>query len=214
MKERPIIFSSEMVKAILDDRKTQTRRPITWPRIFWVANTALGVKPYWRFEYAAGSGPFIPNEWVDYCRYGQPGDRLWVRETWQLEMNSGFYDIRYKADGYLWDCGSLYQKLKTRKCWIWRPSIHMPRWASRITLEIVDVRVERLGEITTEDMIQEGFSTSGYVYRDEEDFKDFGYQEYRDAFAYEIWDSLYTKNPEYQWQANPWCWCISFRRIK
>ena len=197
MKERPILYSSEMVRAILDGRKTMTRRPIKFQ----------GIAKVWRL----GSGWICSTVFDDKqygldCPYGQSGDRLWVRETWRLEMNSGFYDIRFKADNYLWDCGTLYQQLKNLKCWIWRPSIHMPRWASRIILEIVDVKVERLQDIRAwEDVLKEGIQLDWYEHDGNE-------IELIDEF-HKYWDSLYIKKPEYQWQANPWVWCLSFKRI-
>lgn len=200
MKEYPILMNTEMVKAILEKRKTQTRRVIEPQPPKTILNPTLLAK-----DAAASSGySFISDEYGEIllkCCYGQPGDRLWVRETWQLEMNSGFYDIRYKADNYLWDCGTLYQKLKSRKCWVWRPSIHMPRWASRINLENANVRVEKLQEITGEDCIKEGI--------DEKLRKDYGL---RYAFGCG-WNSLYAKKPEYQWEANPWVWVIHFYNI-
>lgn len=187
-RERPILFSGPMVRAILDGRKTQTRRVVKpqpgihcvpWQRpdgqfIWIIAETGHGV-----------SEPFT-------CPFGQIGDRLWVRETW----NADWCDRTiYKADGgYAKHAG---YSVEPR----WRPSIHMPRWASRIMLEITDVRVQRLQEISEEDAISEGIHSvaafpSGYSNRD--------------GFA-ALWNSL--AKPDSTWAMNPWVWAVSFRRL-
>ena len=180
MKERPIPFNSEMVRAILDGRKTMTRRLI---------------KPQ------SVSGIVFKDELVEKCRYGQPGDRLWVRETWGIYSGGEDGDL---IPGTIPSSSLVYRAtddmgdLKG-----WKPSLFMPRWASRITLEIVDVRVERLQDIRESQARKEGFIV---------DDPDKGLWAI-DQFVIN-WQILYTKKPEYQWQANPWCWCISFRRIK
>ncbi len=196
MKERPILMNTEMVKAILEKRKTQTRRPIRWPKIFWVADTAPDTKPYWRFEEASGSGPFIPSDWIGYSPYGQPGGKLWVRETWGIYSGGTDGDL---IPGTIPGSSLVYRatddmgELKG-----WKPSLFMPRWASRITLETVHVKVERLQDITGEDCIKEGM--------DGKLRQDYGL---RYAFG-SGWNSLYTKKPEYQWEQNPWVWVIEF----
>ena len=202
MKERPIPFNSEMVKAILEGRKTQTRRPI---------------KPQ------PVSGIVFKDELVEKCPYGQSGDRLWVRETWycdHFDVQKGPYlkpanltdkeiideFMYYKATDLAPD-GKCYTGFsgETMDC-PWRPSIHMPRWASRIILEIVDVKVERLQDIRAwEDVLKEGIQLDWYEHDGNE-------IELIDEF-HKYWDSLYIKKPEYQWQANPWVWCLSFKRI-
>lgn len=198
MKDIPIIFGSEMVKAILDGRKTMTRRPIkkAWDGFTWAGAVHPAKISGWIAWWPGNVDPDFTKKAYDYgfpCPYAI-GDRLWVRETWRLEMNSGFYDIRYKADNYYWDCGTQYHKLRNRKCWVWRPSIFMPRWASRITLEVVDVKdPERLISISLADVHAEGFLGFSHFFK--------------------YWDSLYTKKPEYQVEANPWVRLIEFRKF-
>jgi hypothetical protein len=120
MEKHPILFSTEMVKAILEGRKTQTRRVIK--------NAVYAIKD----GIDITSKDLDVSSWVKLFPYGQVGDRLWVRETWRLEMHSGFYDVGYKSGKFKQDADSnpLMSKYKhlTNKCWIWRPSIFMPRW--------------------------------------------------------------------------------------
>ena len=176
MKERPILFSGPMVRAILDGRKTQTRRPY---------NPKAG------FPREDGEvTPTTADAWTDYgpCPIGQPGDRLWVRETW-TQNTSGV--IWYRADGHSIANG------------LWRPSIHMPRWASRITLEITRVWVERVQDITEEEAKAEGCcgghsSIPGYAFSATP----------REHFRH-IWQSIYGT-----WDANPLVWAYEFRRVK
>ncbi len=202
MTERPILFSGEMVRAILEGRKTQTRRVVRHQpdlhlrkhRYAYVVES--GVLKFGRAPWRK-SDPhnFIVEEEIN-CPFGRPGDRLWVRETFSLGgkwkdghlHEDGEQRFVYRADHRQQCCDSLYR---------WRPSIHMPRWASRITLEITDVRVERLQEISEEDAMSEGMVES-------EDFTPKG------AFK-ALWNSL--AKPGAQWADNPWVWCISFRRL-
>ncbi|MBH4319426.1 hypothetical protein I5J75_35250, partial [Pseudomonas aeruginosa] len=170
MKERPILFSGPMVRAILEGRKTVTRRiakPVKHPDLGNI--------------YAPGALVLEhePQHVVDRaCPYGQPGDRLWVRETWTDVNMCGAPALAYRADedirdlmeepGFLDDRGAFnYDDPRVKPypfaCWYaeldqarWRPSIHMPRWASRILLEITSVRVERLQDISEEQAIAEG----------------------------------------------------------
>ena len=185
---RPILFKDEMVRAILDGRKTQTRR-VMKPQ----PEGGLDFTPFAPFGVVNGKGnPLI-------CRHGQPGDRLWVRETWQHLHNEG-----QKADQfeqwqqnsidcfYLADESSPNNKPMSGR---WRPSIHMPRWASRITLEITDVRVERLQDISNEDAVAEGIGTPC----------DMRYAAL-DAFK-PLWESI---NGPDSWEANPWVWVIEY----
>lgn len=180
MKERPILFSGPMVRAILEGRKTQTRRV---------------VKP--QPAHIPGIGTVLNIDTITgrACPYGNPGDRLWVRETWahrrwMLGDASPNPTTVYRADG---------EDLKG--CARWRPSIHMPRWASRIALEVVSVRVERLQDISEDDAKAEGVTIKGTSRYD---------GEARDAFE-ALWCSI---NGADSWEINPWCWCISFKVIK
>ena len=189
MKERPIIFSSEMVKAILDGRKTQTRRPCKFQDAEnYYINHSTGA---WQCHTI-----FDDKLYQVKCPYAI-GNRLWVRETWGIYSGGEDGDL---IPGTIPSSSLVYRAtddmgdLKG-----WKPSLFMPRWASRITLEIVDVKVERLRDMSEHDAIKQSFSP----------------QENSLALAYFIqyWNSLYTKKPEYQWEANPWAWVIEFRKM-
>lgn len=141
--------------------------------------------------------PRIPKEHTAYCPYGQPGDRLWVRETHHV-LDAGYIDgkgreIVYRADEPDWPYG-------------WTPSIHMPRFASRITLEITDVRVERVQEIRLLDIKAEGITDAALGNVIQEGFT------VQKAFE-DLWDSIYGKKPGRSWADNPWVWVIAFKRI-
>ncbi|WP_035601682.1 hypothetical protein, partial [Edwardsiella tarda] len=176
MKERPIIFNDEMVRAILDGRKTMTRRTMkvqptpskTRPGDFSFPSKKLESMVYVS-DLAPGNSPISDSHLFFQeccCPYGQPGDRLWVRETF------GDCGVRfvYRADT---DDGAACQVKR------WTPSIHMPRWASRITLEITDVRVERLQDITEEEAKAEGATPAMYPITPPE-------TPYRDGFS-DVW---------------------------
>lgn len=212
MKERPILFQGEMVRAILDGTKTQTRRIMKAP---W---DVFNGEPIFR---CGPDGGFFMSQAVP--PYGKPGDRLWVREThapqadcwgaWHNWMESPIGPkpiIHYAADG-----GNPFIER-------WRPSIHMPRWASRILLEVTGVRVERLQDISEEDAIAEGIEgrdvvingrSQGWTWRDHTlkcddpcEWFSSPIRSYRT-----LWESI---NGLASWEANPWVWVIEFRRIK
>jgi hypothetical protein len=219
MKERPIVFSAPMVRAILDGSKTQTRRVVkdlqgadyndfaSWNRPTHVLDAA---RKHGRFGFSGriyGDGT-IGSPFSIPCPYGQPGDRLWVRETWRglVEISEpNAIKPEYGIARYVPDqkhCRRVdYAATQERDDEPWRPSIHMPRWASRILLEIVSVRVERLHAITLGDICKEGLARSIY------DFKPatagFG------AFA-DLWQSI---NGAGSWDANPWVWVVEFKRV-
>lgn len=184
-KDKPILFSGEMVRAILSDRKTITRR-IVKPQPFDVG--------WWDGSYkACRSEHEMPCYQPIQCPYGKQGDTLWVRET--------FYPSPNDRPTF---CG-FYRATDSERKVRWIPSIHMPRWASRITLEIIDVRVERLQEISEEDAKAEGCcggncSIPNYPFSATP----------REHFRY-LWESIYGKD---SWNLNPWLWVLSFRRIK
>ncbi len=192
MKERPILFSGEMVRAILDDRKTQTRRVVkilrtdVHPQVGATIVTLPGGKQAW-----LNSQSDHPYHISKFCPYGIPGDRLWVREAWR-EMPSYDKDgkattrIDYKADGE-----------PSYDSWPWRPSIHMHRQDSRITLEVAGIRVERVQNISEEDAKSEGVDTF--------------YASYRKKFEF-LWDTINAQRG-FRWDANPWVWVIEFRRV-
>lgn len=181
MIEKPIIFSGPMVRAILEGRKTQTRRIVKDGHA--LAFLGADHKP------------------VLMCPFGQPGDRLWVRETSLLCRDSNGVcpagngkALAYAADGYELEDGER-----------WTPSIHMPRWASRISLEITGIRVERLQDISEKDARAEGVAASRVGPCQDGLF----YRLHRDSFI-ELWESI---NGPGSWDANPWVWVIEFRRL-
>ncbi len=173
--EKPILFSGEMVRAILDGRKTQTRRVVRREHIPFVHSLLAG--------WISGRWSHLP------LPYGRPGDQLWVRETW-LEDTVG--NIRYRATERAVQDGN----------WKWRPSIFMPRWASRISLEVTAVRVERVRDISEEDARAEGVDS--IVATDT-------YSSYRMGFR-KLWDSINAKRG-YSWESNPWVWVVEFKRV-
>jgi hypothetical protein len=222
MKERPILFNGPMVRALLDGSKTQTRR-VMKPQPVRIGDSTI---LQWR------DGLFQPERMpansnlLNYCPYGQPGDRLWVRETHaqvlEVDIPAG------RPTGPIGTAGSPARPdWKSRYVYLadgpmpnvqwhhigdsqpvrWTPSIHMPRRASRILLEIVSVRVERLQDIREADARAEGVTLedrhmSGYCAGE---FLPPAIRAYR-----ELWESISGAG---SWDANPWVWCISFRRV-
>lgn len=198
MKERLIPFKTPMVRALLDGTKTQTRR-IVKPRPPAVVQSVY--RPF----------PAEPNNWQGYgdglihwygsCPYGAPGDRLYVKEAWRVPSmfdtlpGSAFTSaqIWYEADDGYKGAGR------------YRHARFMPRWAMRITLDITDVRVERLQEISTEDAIAEGVDVHPDHHRKPRTSIYSPVQAYRD-----LWEQI---NGPDSWAANPWVWVVSFRRI-
>lgn len=187
MKERPILFSAPMVRALLAGTKTQTRRPVKG----------------WALEWLTPPISFTP-EYVAHpdnkaCPYGQPGDRLWVRETWRV---CGGREYEYQQDRRQVMYRSTHQEdgfPLTWESYTWRPSIFMPRWASRITLEVTKVRVERLQSISRGDAMAEGCPFPNMAKGDDP----------RQWYA-ELWDQI---NGAGAWDANPWVWAIDFKRL-
>ena len=211
MTERPILFSAPMVSAILAGRKTQTRR-IVKPPIGWssghVHSSANGEWGLYLDRPHAG-----PYQHIGKCPFGVPGNHLWVREAWapseysyedrsvsDLPLNC---QIAYLADGKL--SGDRY-----------RTSTHMPRWASRITLEITGVRVERLQEISYADAEAEGieFSESSEQARE---WREYSADDWTscpiDSFA-SLWGKIHADDGPNGWAGNPWVWVIEFRRLE
>lgn len=198
MKERPILFSAPMVRALLAGAKTQTRRivkPVGNDDGFVLQDYGDG---WWPYRSDDGESPFKgENEIPHACPYGAPGDRLWVRETWARDSEDGalFYraDVGTGNEADDWqhniDVGASGYR--------WRPSIHMPRAASRITLEIAEVRVEKLHAISAADCWAEGIPMSPDVNPIHE-------------YA-ELWEQI---NGAGSWDLNPWVWVLSFRSIE
>lgn len=212
MRERPILFSTPMVRAILEGRKTMTRRAVKFPIKCQETGRDL-------------SGRDLKHELArrpELCRHGQPGDRLWVKETF---FAWGRWETRYSANkrrdewhfiDAIAECGTRYAyaadyytsiALATRKrnggvvprYWK-RPAIFMPRTVSRITLEVTGVRVERLQQISYEDAKAEGIETGAI-----KDPTYFTIQAFRD-----VWQAI---NGVGSWAANPWVWVIEFKRV-
>ncbi|MGP3296556.1 hypothetical protein [Serratia marcescens] len=231
MKERPVIFNGEMVRAILDGRKTQTRRvmkpqpePCYRGGHWWPSNTfktMLHIEE--QMQNGAGGWGGLAG---DACLFGAVGDRLWVRETWgvishafdesdriidwvpdrpataihEMPFGNGYYSgyAIYAADGaFSWGDDDGHGE---HSCW--KPSIHMPRAACRILLEITAVRVERLNDISEEDAKAEGVKAGVCP----------GHEHMMHQVAFsELWQSIYG---EESWRANPWVWVIEFRRVE
>ncbi|ECI2509817.1 hypothetical protein AH654_12005 [Salmonella enterica subsp. enterica serovar Paratyphi B] len=204
MKERGMIFNAEMVNAILSGRKTQTRRPIKWKQTRFTEIAERDDGSLWPWAEDCERGGDI---WFA-CPYGEIGDHIWVRETFRVHSRAT-------------DVATLVYRASVRNSWTeqthrvpvavcnkpatpekWTPSIHMPRWASRITLEITDVRVERLRGLSEEDAKSEGIIPSaggvlpGWEYRI--NFRD-------------LWMDIYGTD---NWEANPWVWVIEFKRVE
>ncbi|EKQ6240051.1 TPA: hypothetical protein ACRZF4_000628 [Escherichia coli] len=190
MKERGMIFNGEMVRAILHGRKTQTRRPAN-PS---TANLLDLQEQYPHKKYNIS------------CPFGAVGDRIWVRETW-AEAGAGAPDLKLYRANYPEHVPTHYENVPPVDEIRWTPSIHMPRWASRITLEITCVRVERLNSISQKDAQAEGMELTGWrpTYSD----PDSGGEVWTpyDNFA-QLWESIYG---EESWKANPWVWVIEFK---
>lgn len=203
-KERPILFSVPMVRAILEGRKTMTRRVVN-PQAYSYANDALGQPCIYPRDQSGYADP-VPI----YCPYGVPGDRLWVREAFRLPSN---YDdatpeeieaqvsrtsVRYLADGDIDLSGKN------------RPSIFMRRCWSRILLDVVSVRVERLQDIHEHDAMAEGISVTGGFFGIQNDVTKYMFA--TTAFK-ALWDSINAKRG-YGWDANPWTWVVEFKLVK
>ncbi|ECA4935712.1 hypothetical protein ELO64_20430 [Salmonella enterica subsp. enterica serovar Chester] len=211
MKERGMIFNAEMVNAILSGRKTQTRRPIKWKQTRFTEIAERDDGSLWPWAEDCERGGDI---WFA-CPYGEIGDRIWVRETWQVihdhidesshvEYRTYAPSIPKEKDRYWHTVYAEHFGDESRedRGFPWRPAIHMPRWASRILLEITDVRVERLRDLSEEDAKSEGIIPSaggvlpGWEYRI--NFRD-------------LWMDIYGTD---NWEANPWVWVIEFKRVE
>ena len=222
MKERPILFNSEMIKAVLDGRKTQTRRVIKPQPLVGIGQREIRPLPNGGRESVVYKLP--------HCPYGKPGDQLWVRETHQfISPDETWRDISeckiiYKAtdthpgfDGSdyaehkglspnspIWDAGEVHP---------WRPSIFLPRKYSRIQLEIVSVKIERVQEILYDDAVAEGMSKewdgSHYWYSLEsvEEASQHPPKVFR-----QLWDSINSKRG-FSWDSNPFVWVVEFNVV-
>lgn len=229
MSDKPILFNAEMVRAILEGRKTQTRRVVkpspglqtTWltmENIHGFIQAGEMVKGGWQMWHPLG-GPRSPYGWVR-GPYGQPGDRLWVRETWasadcmyQTHENEEPSVVAYRANQEALQFtprGPVRPPDYDMEQWNWdalkwRPSIYMPRWASRITLPLVSVRVERLQDISCADAMAEGISATANQFSIDCDTED-----PRRMFV-ALWTSIH--GPE-SWDANPWVWVLEWSKAE
>ena len=219
MKERPILFSAPMVRAILAGRKTQTRRAVK-PR----KDVAFGclMQPH-ELAGEVNSGIF------ENCPYGQPGDRLWVRENfqplfadgienhWETDWKTGKgYSVSYPATDGVQEFFNLDDELSS-SC---KPSIHMPRWASRILLEIRGIRIELLNDISKADATAEGiesvrvsekcFRCVDYLRVGKTDQKEATVGNEVKSYA-TLWESI---NGPGSWDANPWVWVVEFKKLE
>jgi hypothetical protein len=215
MKERPILMSAPMVRAVLAGTKTQTRRavkPIGNDGGFVILNHGSHDWPYRSddgdstMHTVMRGGKLYLDETPHTCPYGKPGDRLWVRETWARDDEDG--QLIYRADvGRGGDADDWQRGINEGVSgYRWRPSIHMPRAASRILLEITAVRVERLQDISEADAAAEGARPT-LAPLDSVRLGAVGTA--KDGFL-QIWESI---NGAGSWEANPWVWCIEFRRL-
>ncbi len=229
--EHPIIFAGPLVRAILDGSKTQTRRPIKpQPKASHLGYMACD-------DGSLLCGPDYPDcdDDVVRCPYGQPGDRLWVRERFYIDDVRHLDTIPKERPADLHDGGLLYHADANGKepacCHIlgecacgevgkprWRPSIHMPRWSSRITLEVTGVRVERLQDISEHDAEAEGAT---FRANEDDSIREFARKRYgmpdravgpRECFSI-TWDRIYVPKGM-GWYTNPWVWVVEFRKVE
>ncbi|WP_312141363.1 hypothetical protein [Pantoea septica] len=210
MRERPILLNADMVRAVLNGSKTQTRRIMREQPEVIPKEDEHGKPGFW-IPFNVGKTMVRNDDMYIACPFGAVGDRLWVRETFRVHSRAT-------------DVATLVYKASARQSWTeqthrvpvsvcnkpaviekWTPSIHMPRWASRITLEITGVHVERLNSMTEQDAIAEGCSGGhgsipGYMYSatPHEHF-------------HHVWESIYGAD---SWQANPFVWVIEFKRVE
>lgn len=204
-KERPILFSGEMVRAILEGRKTQTRRIVKHiPSLGWPENWCHRAKTY-RLKQLIG-------DYRRFCGSRQPGDGLWVREKWRTVACLDYLPPRLlgtRSPVQYADMSTVRgdQVTKYSMYGKWRSSIHMPRWASRITLEIVNVRVERLQDISEEDAKAAGSEMELQETLPNQAGDDDPW--YTGGFI-NTWNYIHGPG---SWDANPWVWVIEFRRV-
>lgn len=215
MKTHPILFSTEMVQAIIQGNKTQTRRvqglenvndnPDRY-RVLEAKNNWSETKLKALFEVKGSENRPLPQRLSAYCPYGKVGDVLWVRETFCFTGSREYLNsetrmpFMYKAD--IKDVETAKEVMQDHG-WKFRPSIHMPKAACRLFLEITSIRVERLQDITEEDASEEGVE----CYYDKNG--EYVVCSYKDSFEI-LWSSI---NGSESWNANPWVWVVEFKRV-
>ncbi len=191
-KERPILFSGEMVKAILARQKTQTRRVIKPQPQHW-----QGV-----YDFEDGTYAIVGEDYESHpfrCPQGQPGDRLWVMETWNTVYRDGDDPLPH-GDVPVYRADEEHDEDA-----VWKPSIHMPRWACRILLELTDVRAQHVQDISVEDCIAEGCVNEHANTPGAEEATRFGFRK--------LWDSINAKRG-FGWDTNCWVWAETFKLLE
>lgn len=222
MKEHPLLCNAHVARAIRNGRQTQDRRPIiprpihldtNWPGGSWfwspiksVVNSFEDTSDWWRKfihkekPHAIWANGAPMDDYFLHFSLWQPGDHLWVRETWRQCVEQP--GIMYRADG--WENVQAEYNLK------WRPSIHMPRWASRTTVKVLKIRVERVQDISDSDIEAEGTPQNIMCYDDYRDKNDPVLR--REQFRI-FWNSIYSKRG-LGWDHNPWVWVTEFKVIE
>lgn len=219
MITHPILMSTKMVQAILDGHKTMTRRVITQPKEIVIEgpNMPRIISPI------QGLPDHLFNDWQPWlkCPFGKPGHALWVRETayispkrWGEQIDSTYLDDDgdYRIVSYVADEPSGRNEAAEEFGIKKTPSIHMPRWASRIDLAVLDVKVERVQDITPADAVKEGcYAYTKYAPRKHEREKPVVLESYTPVERFrKLWDETY---PKFDWDLNPWVFAIEFKRI-
>lgn len=240
MRERPILFNAEMVRAVLSGAKTQTRRVVktvqlrgdhvgvrvvgSYPHVVELTDEGLMWRP------TGGMPAPVPYPTPERCSpYGVPGDRLWVREAYAIDdyrYLPGCGSLRerpadldprslyYRADG---DCCAQIPECQCqsgvggRRARFWRSARYMPRWASRILLEVTDVRIERVQDISEADARAEGTSLTAIAGTVNGQPAELHPMSHKQAFGW-LWDSINEKRG-LGWNANPWVWIVEFERV-
>jgi hypothetical protein len=210
-----MIFNGEMVRAILDGRKTQTRRIMKIQPSDGFRPTHNGydldLNAHWYTPGVVDKNGYLQPAKKDVfgvadenegytCPFGAVGDRIWVRETW-AEAGAGAPDLKLYRANYPEHVPTHYENVPPASDIRWTPSIHMPRWASRLTLEITGVRVERLASVSDEDAGKEGYPANPAPYGGTMD---------KWLWFRGLWDSIY---PDQSFRHNPWVWVIEFKVV-
>jgi len=228
IKERPIVFTEESVRAILAGRKTQTRRVIK-PVPDGVGNKKGILTPFVYKEVEIFNKNFQLEKLTHHpkngqrlikeikCPYGIPGDRLWIKEPWRTEeLESGLDGARFRADNYF---QVIKNTMEASEAWadahhkgngLWRSSRFMPRWASRVLLEVANIRVQRVQDISIDEVDAEGWPGAPDQITDE-----IRYSNQVDQGFYwfsHLWDKINAKRG-YGWDVNPWVWAVEFKEL-
>ena len=213
-KARPILYSTEMVQAILEDRKTQTRRDKNLDKVNdfdFYSKGLIDDELIFEFDGYDDLNDRVVFEYIK-SPYGKPGDILWVRETFMIMPREGFFT--YKATHPLFKKAAFRNQILRDEGLKWKPSIFMPKEACRLFLKIKDIRVERLNDISHADAIAEGIEVikkleDVILYKDYNDASHF-FQRADYSFC-SLWEKINGKD---SWKANPWVWVIEFEKIE